>query len=339
MEVEDKNTSAAPTVKRGYSYGAIIGWVALLIACFTVPTTLASQDSKPEQREGSVRVSMRNVKYRFIESVSVQINYLSGAFVPTGDNTMPVFDDKNSFKIHIDSAEIAISPQDLASLLNQFVFARPGSPLSDISVRMLPNAHLSVKGRLKDKGNIPFETEGALVPMPDGKLRLRAEKLKALKIPVKGLMDALGIEVDNLIKSGQVPGVAADGNDLIFDLEQMLPAPRIEGKVTKVRVESNTIVQTFSSDSKDAKPLPKISGNFMAVQGNSVQYGKVTMRDCDIIVLDMDPADPLDFFLDRFKEQLAAGYTKISPNFQVRTYVKDYGKLPSKPAATANAKK
>jgi len=260
--------------------------------------------------------------------------------IPTGDNTMPVFDDKNSFKIHIDSAEIAISPQDLASLLNQFVFARPGSPLSDISVRMLPNAHLSVKGRLKDKGNIPFETEGALVPMPDGKLRLRAEKMKALKIPVKGLMDALGIEVDNLIKSGQVPGVSADGNDLIFDLEQMLPAPRIEGRVTKVRVESNTIVQTFSFDpSKDAQRLPKFPGNFMAVQGNSVQYAKMTMRDCDIVVLDMDPADPLDFFLDRLQEQLAAGYTKITPNFQVRTYIKDYGKLPSKPAPTPNAKK
>ncbi len=339
MKLEDESTIAASTAKRGYLYLAIIPWVALLIACFTIPTTLASQDSKPEQGGGAVRTAMRNVKYRFAESVSVQINYLNVALVPTGENTMPVFDDKNSFKIHIDSAEIAISPQDLASLLNQFVFAKPGSPLSAISVTTLPNAHLSVKGRLKDKGNIPFETEGALIPMPDGKLRLRAEKMKALKIPVKGLMDAFGIEVDNLIKSGQVPGVAADGNDLIFDLEQMLPAPRIEGRVTKVRVESNTIVQTFSSDSKDVKPLPKIAGNFMTLQGNSVQYGRLTMRDCDIVVLDMNPADPLDFFLDRFKEQIAAGYTKISPNFQLRTYIKDYGKLPSKPAATPDAKK
>jgi hypothetical protein len=340
MRHHNENSAADPNLKCGYSHVALIGWVALLLASLTASSTFANQDSKPEQPAGSVRVSMRNVKYRFIESVSVQINYLIGAVVPLGDHTMPVIEDKNSYKIHIDSAEIAISPQDLASLLNQFVFARPGSPLSDISVRMLPNAHLSVKGRLKDKGNIPFETEGALVPMPDGKLRLRADKMKALKIPVKGLMDALGIEVDNLIKSGQVPGVSADGNDLIFDLEQMLPAPRIEGRVTKVRVESNTIVQTFSFDpSKDAQKLPKFPGNFMAVQGNSVQYAKMTMRDCDIVVLDMDPADPLDFFLDRLQEQLAAGYTKITPNFQVRTYIKDYGKLPSKPAATPNAKK
>jgi hypothetical protein len=340
MRHHNENSASEPGLKRGYSRVAIIGWVSLLLASLAASSTFATQDSKPEQPDGSVRVSMRNVRYRFMESVSVQINYLIGAVVPLGDHAMPVIEDKNSYKIHIDSAEIAISPQDLASLLNQFVFARPGSPLSDISVRVLPNAHLSVKGHLKDKGDIPFETEGALVPLPDGKLRLRAEKMKALKIPVKGLMDAFGIEVDNLIKSGQVPGVATDGNDLIFDLEQMLPAPRIEGKVTKVRVEANTIVQTISSDSsKDAKALPKSPGNFMAVQGNSVQYEKVTMRDCDIVVLDMDPRDPLDFFLDRLKEQLAPGYTKITPNFQLRIYIKDYGKLPSKPAPMTNAKK
>jgi hypothetical protein len=340
--MERQTEPARPDAKSGSSgrVAVVALSVVLLGASLLSGDVNAAQDAKPLQNiDGSVRVSMHNVKYHFAESVSVQVNYLNGAFVPVGDRTMPVADDKNSFKIHIDTAEIAISPQDLANLLNQFVFSRPGSPLSGISVTMLANEHLSVKGRLKDKGNIPFETQGALVAAPDGKLRLRAERVKALKIPVKGLMDALGIEVDNLIKSGQVPGVAADGNDLIFDLEQMLPAPRIEGRVTNVRVESNTIVQTFSdgSNAKDAKALPKFQGNYMALRGNSIQVGKLTMQDCDIVVFDMDPADPLDFFLDRYREQLAAGYTKISTSFQVREYIKDFGKLSQskKPAAPA----
>jgi hypothetical protein len=334
--------TAGHDAKGGLSGRVItVGLCVAMLCAFLLPADVtANQDAKPQQgTDGAVRVSMHNVKYRFAESVSVQVNYLNGAFVPVGDHTMPVADDKNSFKIHIDTAEIAISPEDLANLLNQFVFSRPGSPLSGISVTMLANEHLSVKGRLKDKGNIPFETEGALVATPDGKLRLHAEKVKALKIPVKGLMDALGIEVDNLIKSGQVPGVAADGNDLIFDLEQMLPAPRIEGKVTKVRVEANTIVQTFSdgSNAKNATS-PKFQGNYMALRGNSIQVGKLTMQDCDIVVFDMDPADPLDFFLDRYREQLAAGYTKISTSFQVREYVKDFGKLTQSKKAAAPAK-
>ena len=126
--------------------------------------------------------------------------------------------------------------------------------------------------------------------------------------------------------------------DLIFDLEQMLPAPRIEGKVTGIRVEQNTIVQMFSdgSNPKD-KTFPKFPGNYIALRGNSIQADKLTMRDCDIVVFDMEPADPLDFFLDHYKEQVAAGYTKMTNSFQVRTYMKDFGKLAQgkKPAAAA----
>ena len=36
-----------------------------------------------------------------------------------------------------------------------------------------------MKGKLHDKGDIPFETEGSLIPTPDGKIRLHSEKIKA----------------------------------------------------------------------------------------------------------------------------------------------------------------
>ena len=154
--------------------------------------------------------------------------------------------------------------------------------------------------------------------------------MKALKIPVSGFMSAFGIEVDNLIKSGKVPGVEAQENDLIFDLERMLPTPQIEGKVTKVRVEPNTIVYTIAEDTKIAgaqKAMPKMRGNYMMFQGNRMEVGKFAMADCDIVIMDMDASDPMDFFLDRYKEQLAAGSLKIGTGSQVRAYIKDYGKL------------
>ncbi len=73
----------------------------------------------------------------------------------------------------------------------------------------------------------------------------------------------------------------------------------------------------------------------MVYQGNRLQFGKLTMNDCDVILSDMDPADPMDFFLDHYAEQLAAGYTKISGSFQLHVFMKDYDKLtPAKPAKT-----
>jgi hypothetical protein len=35
----------------------------------------------------------------------------------------------------------------------------------------------------------------------------------------------------------------------------------------------------------------------------------------------------MDFFLDHYKEQLAAGYAKINTDFQLRVFIKDFDKL------------
>jgi hypothetical protein len=43
--------------------------------------------------------------------------------------------------------------------------------------------------------------------------------------------------------------------------------------------------------------------------------------------VDLDANDPLDFYLDHYKDQVAAGYTKISTGFQLRACVKDFEKL------------
>jgi hypothetical protein len=285
----------------------------------------AQQGAAHEKPDAAVRAQMRNVRYRFSDNIAVQINSLNGALVPTGDNEFPIFDDKNSFRIRIDAAEISISPTSLANLLNTYIFAGPNSPLSRISVNIV-NGQLKMNGRLHDKGDIPFETQGVLSPTPDGRVRLHSEKIKALHVPVKSLMDAFGIGVDDMIKSGKVPGVQAQENDLILDLEQILPAPHIDGKVTAVRIENNSIIQTFGGTA--AAPAAKLqNANYMSYRGNRLRFGRLTMDDADIVLYDMDPADPMDFFLDHYREQVAAGYTKISTNFQLRVFLKDFDKL------------
>jgi len=291
----------------------------------------AAQKAAPEKQDTSVKAQMRNVKFRFSESVSVQIRALSGALAPVGEHPFPVMDDKDSFKIHIDSADILISPRDLGEVLNAYVFAKPKSPVGGVSIS-IENGQLKVKGKLRDKGGIPFETVGTLSATSDGKVRLHGDKIKALHVPVKGLMEAFGVEIDDLIKNGKIPGVVAEENDLILDLEQVLPPPHIEGAVTAIHIEGNSIATTFGKAQAAKQPAKaSASGNFMAYQGNQMRFGKLTMEDVDLELIDLDPADPLDFYLDRYKDQLAAGYTKISTKFQVRAFIKDYDKLNRKP--------
>jgi hypothetical protein len=140
-----------------------------------------------------------------------------------------------------------------------------------------------------------------------------------------------------LIKEGKVPGVQAQEDDLILDLEQILPPPHIEGKVVSVRMEGDNIVQIFGGP--DAKPLKNIrAGNYMAYKKNRLRFGKLVMNDADLILIDMDPNDPLDFYLEHYKEQLSAGYAKITPGSGLRVYLKDYNKLHPAEAPPGNDK-
>lgn len=47
----------------------------------------------------------------------------------------------------------------------------------------------------------------------------------------------------------------------------------------------------------------------------------------------MDPNDPFDFFLEHYKEQIAAGYAKTTIEFGLRVYARDYNKLPKRCAS------
>jgi hypothetical protein len=54
----------------------------------------------------------------------------------------------------------------------------------------------------------------------------------------------------------------------------------------------------------------------------------------------MDPNDPLDFYLDHYKEQLSPGYTKTTTDSGLRVFIKDFNKLhPAKASPTGDEKK
>jgi hypothetical protein len=302
-----------------------------------MPRIVASQNPPAsDKQEGTVQTQMRNVTYHFSGAVMVQIKSLNGELVPLGKNEFPIFDDKDSFNLRISTGEIAIDSSNLANVLNSYVFARSHSPLTQLSISV-EKGHLKVKGKLHDKGDIPFETEGILTSTADGKLRLHSQQIKAMHVPVKGLMGLFGIDLGGLIQEGKVPGVRAQEDDLIFDLEQILPPPHIEGKVVSVRIEGDKIIQIFGGS--DAKPAKNIrAGNYMAYKNNRLRFNKLVMNDADLVLIDMDPNDPLDFYLEHYKEQLSAGYTKTTLDFGLRVFIKDYNKIHPAKAPPGNDK-
>ena len=315
---------AASFLLRGLLAGVCRTGVLLALLSSTAALAGARSNSRQGDSNAAVQTQMQNVKFRFTESATVYIKMLSGELLPSEGSEFPVFDNKESFRLRIGYAEIDIAAGDLASVFNAYVFAGANSPVKGVSMS-IENGHLKIKGKLHDVGTIPFETESTLNPTDDGKILLRTAKVKALHVPVKGIMNLFGVEIADLIKNGKLPGIEARGDDLVLDPSLVFPAPHMEGRVTETRIEGNTIVLTFGDKNRATKA--RQTGNYISFRGNRLRFGKLTMTDVDMTLIDMDPTDPFDFFLDRYKDQIAAGYSKISSNSALRIFVKDFNKL------------
>jgi hypothetical protein len=302
-----------------------ICFLLLSAAALAVPPhSVAAQSDEPPESH-AVEIAMKNVMYHFTDHIAVHIVQLQGHLLPTKAGAIVFFDDKNSFILAMASAEISISCSDLARVLNDNVFSASDAPIKDVSIES-KNNQLIIRGRLPQKAGVSFETTGTVSTDPDGRIRLHTEHLKAARVPMKGLLDLLGIDLSRLIDTKNIHGVAVDKDDLLLDPQQILPQPRIQGKVTSVRIQGNDIVQVFGD-----KPSPNFavrqSGNYIAFRHGEMRFGKLTMHDADLIMIDMDPSDPFDFFLDHYQEELVAGYTKSTQQYGLRTYTRDYNKL------------
>ena len=58
-----------------------------------------------------------------------------------------------------------------------------------------------------------------------------------------------------------------------------------------------------------------------------IRFGRLTMNDADLQLIDADPADPFDFYSDRYNDQLVAGYSRNTRAGALRTVMPDYGDL------------
>jgi hypothetical protein len=311
-----------------FASGLVVSFFAMGLTVVQAQTD-AQKTGAPTAGESAVRMSMRNVDFHLTDTIVVHIANLEGKLAPD-HGLIPVFDDKQSFHLEVDSASIQVSTQALSNDLNDYVFAKPDAPLKNLVVTTQGN-ELILKGILASKGGIPFETDGTMEATPSGQIRVHTLKVKALHLPVKGLMDILGLDTANLIDTKKLTGIATDKDDLILDPQQILPPPKMHGHLTDIKIENGALWLVFASvDQKERRgaiSLPCSARNFEYFKGGSVRFGKITMSDTDLELMDSDPSDPFDFSIDHYMEQLVAGYSKMTRQGALCVHLPDFNKL------------
>lgn len=273
---------------------------------------------------GAVRASMRRVHYRIFHDVALEIGFLQGGLTPTRVGRPVSFDDPGSFNIAIDTARITLDTADLSGLLNQFVFRYHGAAIRDLHAET-QDGRLRLHGKIHKLLSLPFTIVASVRVTPDGLIRLHPDQVQVLGIGVKGLLGALSVELDDLIQSNRLHGVTVAGNELALDPTELLPPPRIRGRLQALLIEPAAVVQIFGRRREAAfAPVPALGRASIALRGGRLQFGKLTMLDADMRILRPDSTGRLDFFLGGYLRQLVAGYHTTTPANGLDVVMPDY---------------
>jgi hypothetical protein len=291
----------------------------MLLLCFA--TAVA------EEPRGGVGIQMRNVNLRMAPNVTLQVRSVRGRLEPTSAERPVTLDLRDSFFLQVEWGTMAISTGSLTTLLNTYVFAYEGAPLKNISVTVKGNRLLQ-KATLHKGVDLPVEMEGTLSATADGNIRLHIDKVKSEHIPLKGLLHLFGEDLSKVINLNEARGVRLEGDDILLYPERMMPAPHVKGRISEVRVEGDNIVQVFGGGKGPGTlRLPEAAMNYIYHRGGTLRFGKLTMTDADLEIVDANPRTPFDFSLADYNRQLVAGYSKNTAAHGLVVHVPDFGQL------------
>lgn len=271
-----------------------------------------------------VQAAMRRVNFHVDATIVLRIEYLRGKLLSTRPGAPPRFEDKHSFILQIDSATITLDTRGMSELLNRYVFDYSGAPLKALTVTV-EGTRLRQRGRLH---GFPFSILSDVSVTPAGELRLRPVSIKAFGIGVTGMLKFFGMQLEKMMNLSKAKGMRADHNDLLLTPTTLLPAPQIRGHLAGVTLRDSAIVQVYRPDSGPVPapltPPDSSAVNYMYYQGSSLRFGKLTMTPADLLILDGDPSDWFEFFLDRYNDQLVAGFSRNTPSGGLITTMPDF---------------
>ena len=307
-----------------------LGCTAVVAAIVLGPLTLVPAPRAQEAREVHCGVEIRNVSLHLADDVVLAVRAIDGEFISQTRGAPPVFDDPRSYVLRLKTADLTMDPASLTALLAQQTSKIEGFPLREARITIEKGA-LKVDGKLHKGVTVPFSMKATVSAAEDGSMRLHAESLKAVGVPVKGLLDLVGLDVADLMKAPKGSGIRADGDDLLLDPTAMMPPPRLEGRLQHVTVDGQRLVMRMTgSASPPARPAtlpwPK-SRNYLYFFGGSIRFGKLTMSDADMQLIDADPRNPFDFFPARYEKQLIAGYSRNTPRKGLQVFMPDYARV------------
>jgi hypothetical protein len=278
-------------------------------------------------------LTMRNVQFRFTKDLVVGIERIRAEMKPSVTAGIVTFDDPASFALDVSGASIRLTLAQAQVLMNTRVFNYPGVNVHDL--RLEANGQeLVIHGSLTKGATIPFTMVGTLSLRGGRWLVVDSKEIKIGAVGVTGLLSAIHVSLQSMINTPASGQVRVEKNTMLIDVLSVLPPPHIHGVISAIDCCTRGVGLELGGSREVSDSALRVivesatnSPNFIAIRGGRLRFGKLTMTDADLDLIDADFADPFDFFLRDYQCQLAAGDAHTTLQFGWRVRMPDFAKL------------
>jgi hypothetical protein len=254
----------------------------------------------------------------------IYVRWLRGQMARTSRNVNPSFDDPDSFFIDVKAGVVHTNVGDLANFLNQGI---ANSPLKNIKLSG-DGDQLKLTGTLHKVVPLPIEVISTIGVAPDNRIHIHVAKINLLKIPFKKLLGGLDITVSSLFHPGDIPGVEVKENDIFLDTAKAVPPPHIRGQLTSVHIINPDFQEIYGNAQEDVTRVEQWR-NFLQLHGGTIDFGKLTMRQVDLMMVDLSNNAWFDLDLANYQDQLVNGYTRMTPQAGLQIFMPSLDQIPA----------
>jgi hypothetical protein len=290
-------------------------------------------DPVPTFTRKGTHLSLKNVYFRFKKNVILDLPDLTGELVPKGNSSIVNFDDVNSFSIHVKNGIAYADSEVLKVLFKDYVFNYEDSPVKLESIQFpdqkLGENLISMKGELKFIYWLGFELKGKIGLDPNkNTIVIATEEIKAVGTSyAKNLLATIGLNLQKLIPIPAGRGVEIINNQIIVHPFVVFPPPKLSGIFEEISVKNGKLFLKLSSPEQiQFPPLPEPNAkNYLFLYKGELKFGKLLMVDSRLQMIDKDPSDSFDFYVEEYFQTLSNGGSAIIlPDKSVKVIMPDY---------------
>jgi hypothetical protein len=223
--------------------------ILLLLFCLTAVLTSAAQSNRKDGRKPPSRLHINSGTLYTARGVPILLHGVDALIAPGGEAGKG--SNMDGKLVLIDRGSVGLTYDALTRLLNQKL---QGGKVSDLKITS-DKGKVSISGKVHKGIDIPFQVKGPVSVTSDGKLDLHASTEKAAKLPIGGIADALGLNMQSIVGSNK-KGVKGQGKDIVFDPDELWGLP-VHSHITGARVEAKELVLIIQQPSHVPKKLAR----------------------------------------------------------------------------------